>query len=253
MRKKILIKIAYDGSNYNGWQRQPDIDAIENIVEKACKELFKEDVKIMGASRTDKGVHAKCQLATFEANVRNYKISNIARAITSKLPDDIIVYESVEVNSDFHVRYNRSLKTYIYTINNAKINMPMYRKHSMYVENDLCLENMKLAAKEFLGTYDFKAFCAVKSSNKDTIRTITNINLKKHEDFITLTITGNGFLHNMVRIITGTLIDVGKGKKKPEDIKGIIESLDRKKAGPTAKAEGLLLYNIEIEGDYIGK
>ena len=246
MKKKVLIKLAYDGSGYPGWQRQKNIDAIENVVENACKKAFGADAVIIGASRTDRGVHARCQVIVIKIDTEKYKPQNVAKALTTKLPLDIIAYESYEVKDDFHPRYNKSIKTYEYKIYNNFYKLPQHRNYVGHVKSKLNVEKMIEAAKQFVGEHDFKSFCMARSAEKDTVREVKHIAIEKCEDnIIKVTVEGNGFLHNMVRIIVGTLIWIGEEKIEENDIKKMLNSKNRIAAGPTAPAEGLTLLEIK--------
>ena len=245
MKKHFLITIAYDGTNYCGWQRQKGdvVPTIEQKIAEACKKLFLKDVEIIGASRTDAGVHALGQRAVINVDT-NIEPSRLPYAINTFLPKDIVVNNAEYVDENFHPRYNCIKKTYKYCIYNDDFINPLFRNYSEFIYKNLNVDDMIIAAKNFIGTYDFKAFCATSTSVKSTIRTIYSLDIKKNNNIIEIFVTGNGFLYNMVRIIAGTLIYVGLGKINPYDIKNIIESKDRAKAGKTSGASGLTLMNI---------
>lgn len=242
--KNILLTISYDGTNFFGWQKQDGVKTIQGHLETALSNLFKQPISIRGASRTDTGVHALCQLALLKHKT-SIPIQRLPLAINSFLnTKDIVVTNAVYVDENFHPQNNVYKKTYQYKIYNAPFLNPLIKNYTEFVHKPLNIEQMNLATKYFLGEHDFKAFCASGTNAKTTIRTIYDLSVTKQDDIITIEITGNGFLYNMVRIIAGTLIEVGLLKKKPEDIKHIIQSKNRQKAGKTASACGLVLYKI---------
>ncbi len=242
--KNTLLTLAYDGTDYFGWQRQEGVKTIQEELEKALSKLLKKEVNIRGASRTDAGVHAFCQLAILK-EPHTIPINRLALAINSALDTkDIVVKDAILVNDSFHPQNSVYKKSYSYNIYNAPFQNPLCSRYSHFVHKPLDIEKMRQASKEFIGTYDFKAFCASKSMAKTTVRTIYSLDIEQKDELISINITGNGFLYNMVRIIAGTLIDVGLSKKKKEDIKEIIFSKDRQRAGKTSPACGLILKNI---------
>lgn len=250
--KRILLTIAYDGTKYSGWQKQllPEVTTVEGELEKALRLLFQmPDLSCIGASRTDSGVHALGQRATIDVDTK-IPTEKIPLAIRAFLPDDIVVTNAQEVPDCFHPRYDCVKKTYEYRIFNGKIKNPKERLYSTFVYSTLNLERMNLAAKKFIGTYDFSAFCAAGSTVSSKVRTIFDCFVKQEGDMICIYVTGDGFLYNMVRIIAGTLISVGLGKISPEEVTNIIFSKDRQKAGQTAEAQGLSL--LEIYYDFEG-
>ena len=198
---------------------------------------------LIGSGRTDSGVHARGQVANFYTKS---KISGdrFKHALNTRLPFDIAILKSEEVDKDFHSRCDAKGKEYSYLIYNNNIRSPLYRNYSYYVSYVLDYDKMRKGASCFLGTHDFLAFTGSKNVLEDTCRTINSINLKRKGDFIKLNIEGNGFLYNMVRIIAGTLIDIGIGRIQPEDVPNIIKSKDRKCAGHTAAAQGLYLEKV---------
>ncbi|SEG07704.1 tRNA pseudouridine38-40 synthase [Caloramator fervidus] len=241
--RNIKLVIEYDGTRYCGWQRQKNGISIQEVIEKAIEKLTKEQVELIGSSRTDAGVHARGQVANFYTNT-TIPSDKICYALNSILPQDIAIIESCEVPMDFHSRYNSIGKKYSYTILNRRIASPLLRNFSAHVPQPLDFEAMVKASKYFLGEHDFSAFKSTGSSVKTSIRTIRKLDFTKDGDIIRFEIEANGFLYNMVRIIAGTLIEVGKGKIRAEDIPLIIKSKDRSKAGPTAPAQGLCLEKV---------
>lgn len=241
--KRIKLVVAYDGTKYCGWQVQPNDSTVEGVLNNALSELLKEPIAVIGASRTDSGVHALGNVAVFDTDSR-IPGEKMKYALNQRLPEDIRVQESEEVNADFHPRYCNSQKTYEYQILNRRMELPTKRLYAHYTYRKLNVEDMKEATKYIIGEHDFKCFCSAGSQVKETVRTVYSLSVTQEDDVIKIRITGSGFLYNMVRIIAGTLMEVGAGIKKPEELKEIIESKDRAKAGPTAPARGLCLVQI---------
>ncbi|WP_075721449.1 tRNA pseudouridine(38-40) synthase TruA [Roseburia sp. 499] len=245
--KRIKLVVAYEGTNYCGWQIQPSGITIEAVLNKALSELLGETIKVTGASRTDSGVHSLGNVAVFDTDTR-IPPEKICYALNQRLPEDIVVQSSCEVAPDFHPRHCYSEKTYEYRILNRKIPIPTLRKDTYFYYRNLDVEKMKKAAAYLVGTHDFKSFCSIHTTVEDTVRTILSCEVEKSlEDIITIRVTGTGFLYNMVRIIAGTLVQVGVGEKEPEDILEILEKKDRSAAGPTAPAHGLTMIGIEYK------
>lgn len=242
-KKNIKLTLEYDGSNYSGWQVQSNAKTVQGELYKACEKIFNQEIKMQGASRTDAGVHAKGYVANILVNT-NIPMKKIPLALNSKLETSIRVLKAEEVFEEFHARYHAKRKTYVYQIFNRDSSSP-FHKRVWHVPKNLNLENMKKASEYLIGTHDFTSFKAIEKIEKNTTRTIFELNIEKSEHLIKMTITGNAFLYNMVRIIAGTLVDVGLGKKKPEDVEKILKEKNRLKAGKTAPAEGLTLYKIE--------
>ena len=242
--KRILLKVAYDGTNYCGWQVQPNAKTIEGVLNEYLTKLLKEEIVVIGASRTDAGVHAYGNVAVFDTNSR-IPAEKISYALNAHLPEDIVIQESMEVSSDFHPRYCDTRKTYEYRIYNATFPLPTNRRYSHFVYYDLDLEAMRKAASYLIGTHDFASFCSANTQVKDTIRTIYHIEIEKERELIVIRIKGNGFLYNMVRIIAGTLIQVGTHQWETERVLEALTKKDRQAAGPTAPAKGLTLVEIE--------
>ena len=240
---KFLIRIAYDGSNYFGWQRQNDFISVQQRVEEALSSLLKKEITVRGSSRTDTGVHALAQGAVFSCDT-TIPPEKLPYAINSFLPKDIVVWRAEVVSEDFHPQYNVIDKTYEYKIQNADFRNPMLYNYTDFVRYKLDIDSMKRACSYFIGEYDFSAFCASGAQSKTTVRTIYDLDVNKDNDIVTIKVRGNGFLYNMVRIITGTLVEVGRGKIKPEDIKDIILSCDRQRAGKTMAPNGLTLVEV---------
>ena len=241
--RNIKLIIEYDGKEFNGWQKQPNKLNIQGEIEKAISEITGEQIDLIASGRTDAGVHSLGQTANFKTNSA-ISIEKLPIAINSKLKKSIVVKSAEEVDERFHSRYSVKSKKYRYTINNSKYGSAIFRNMEYHFPQELNIDEMQKAAKLFEGEHDFKAFKASGTSSKSSVRTIYKAEVKKDADRIYIELTGNGFLYNMVRIISGTLIDVGTGKIKKEDIQKIIESKDRKNAGKTLPARGLCLIEV---------
>ncbi|NLM59369.1 MAG: tRNA pseudouridine(38-40) synthase TruA [Clostridium sp.] len=241
--KNIKLIIEYDGTNYHGWQTQENARTVQDVIEKALEDLTGEKIALIGSSRTDFGVHALGQVANFITN-STIPGDRFCYALNRILPEDIVIRESCEVSLDFHARFQAKGKKYRYIIYNSRFPSAMLRKRAYHVSYNLDAEGMKKAASYFTGTHDFFTFMATGSSVKTTVRTITGVSLEKKDNILEFEICGNGFLYNMVRIIAGTLVEVGMGRIKADDIPDIIKSKDRKKAGRTAPAHGLYLVEV---------
>lgn len=241
--RNIKLIIEYDGKGFNGWQKQPNKLNIQGEIERAIKEVTGEEVELNASGRTDAGVHAISQVANFKTQ-SNIDINKIPIALNSKLKKSIIIKKAEEVDLNFHARYNAKGKKYRYIINNSLVGSAIYRDLEYNFPIKLDVEKMKHAAKYFEGEHDFKTFRSSGTSNKNSVREIYKVEIKEENERIILEFTGNGFLYNMVRIMVGTLMDVGLGKIKPESIKDIIDSKERTKAGKTAPAQGLYLVEV---------
>lgn len=247
--RRIMLEVAYEGTNYCGWQVQPNGITIEEVLNRELSRLLKEDIKVTGASRTDAGVHALGNVAVFDTNAR-IPGDKVSFALNQSLPDDIRIQCSKEVSPDFHPRHCSTRKTYEYSIYNHKMENPIGRQFMYFVHRPLDVEAMQKAADCLVGTHDFKSFCNIHTHVEDTVRTIYVCQVQAMGNNITIHIEGNGFLYNMVRIIAGTLIEVGNGLRKAEDIQQILEAKDREMAGRTAPAKGLKLVKIDyVNGD----
>ena len=242
--KRIKLTIAYDGTNYCGWQIQPNGITVEEVLNKALQKLTGEPIQVIGASRTDSGVHALGNVAVFDSET-TIPPERIMMALNQRLPEDIVITRSEEAAPDFHPRYCDCTKTYEYHIINTRIPEPTKRLTNYFVSYELNLDHMREAASYLIGEHDFVSFCNVRTDVENTVRTITALDILQNGNEITIRITGNGFLYNMVRIIVGTLIRVGRGFYGPEKVKEILEAKDRKAAGVTAPAHGLMLKEIQ--------
>ena len=251
---KYILKLRFLGTGFSGYQVQPNKRTVQSSLQDAIKKLFGERYEIKGCSRTDSGVHANVFYATFDLpdGVSSITPDKMPLAFNSVLPDDISVLDASVVDEDFHVRHNVLYKEYVYIINNSPIRDPFSvgRVHYFPKQIDEAgIENMNIAAELICGKHDFSCFMSSGSSIVDTVRTVKYLEVAKKDDNITIRIAADGFLYNMVRIIAGTLLDVGRGKISANDIKNIIESHSRNKAGPTLPACGLYLNYVKFDRD----
>lgn len=252
--KRIRLIVAYDGTGYCGWQVQPNGITVEEVINRALSGLLGENVRIIGASRTDSGVHALGNVAVFDTETR-IPPERISYALNQRLPEDIVIVRSEEVPAGWHPRYRSSVKTYEYHIFNADVPDPTRRRNTYFVSYPLNIEDMRRAGGFLTGKHDFASFCNIKTSVEDTVRTIYDLEVVEQNVCgagngwdgreITIRIRGNGFLYNMVRIIVGTLLRVGRGFYTPEQVKDILEAKNRQAAGVTAPPQGLVLVGIE--------
>lgn len=244
MKKRVKLVVAYDGSRYCGWQIQPNGRTIEGELNRCLSEITKEPITVIGASRTDAGVHALGNVAVFDTEAR-MPGEKYVFALNTRLPEDIKIQSSKEVPLEFHPRYQNTIKTYEYRILNRTHPNPIGRDYALFYYFPLDLEKMKQGAAYLIGEHDFKSFSSIHAEVKSTVRNIYDIKLKQDGDMITISITGNGFLYNMVRIIVGTLLEVGSGKLVPRQMGEILDAKDRSRAGNTAPARGLMLKEIQ--------
>lgn len=299
MTRRILLRVAYDGTNYHGWQLQPNAATIEGELNRALCVLTGEKIVVTGASRTDAGVHALGNVAVFDTTSR-IPAEKFSYALNQRLPEDIVIQSSKQVADDFHPRHCDCRKTYEYDILNRTFPLPAYRNTAYFLYGTLNIEAMRRACQAFLGEHDFASFCAAGAQVQTTVRKIYSLEVEcrplteagtpvppasgeavnaadgKHgeqvqqaqpesgetaipaagganagsaDQLLTIRVKGDGFLYNMVRIIAGTLVEVGRGHIKPEEVAGIIAAKDRAKAGPTAPARGLRLVEIEYRNN----
>ena len=247
------LTLQYDSTKLNGWQKQGNTDnTIQGKLEAILEKMYGQYVEIHGSGRTDAGVHALGQVANFHVpevssgeKVKAYSTEEIKSTLNEYLSKDIRVLNVETVDERFHARLTAKAKTYEYRIDNGEIANVFQRKYVMREESPLNLEAMRQAAGYLIGTHDFKTFCANKKMKKSTVRTIYAIHIDEKDGIVSIKYNGNGFLYNMVRILTGTLIEVGRGKRKPEEMKEIINAQDRGAAGFTAPAQGLFLVEVE--------
>lgn len=241
---RIVIKVEYDGTNYCGWQIQPNGDTVQKQLEKAIEKITGERSAVIGSGRTDSGVHALGQVAHFDTS-SSVLPENFYRALNSVLPKDIKVISSAAADENFHARFSAKKKTYIYRMYQSEFPHPLKSRYAAHIPYTLDVEEMKKACRYLLGKHDFKCFLSANSSVKDTVREIYHSELNVSGEDITYTVTGNGFLYNMVRIIVGTLVKIGEGKMTAEDMKKVIDSGDRSLAGITMPPCGLTLLKVE--------
>lgn len=242
MRVKLVV--AYEGTNYCGWQIQPNGITIEQVLNETLSSLLGEEITVTGASRTDAGVHSLGNVAVFETHTK-MPAEKISFALNQRLPEDIVVQESCQVPEDFHPRFSKSRKTYEYRILNCRFRQPLERRTSYFYHYPLDVSAMQKAAAYLVGEHDFTSFASVHAQTNTYVRTIYALDVVREGDMIRIRVQGNGFLYNMVRIIAGTLIQVGAGIKKPEDMESILAGKDRELAGPTAPAHGLIMIGLE--------
>ena len=243
--RNIKLTIEYDGKDFNGWQKQPSKLNIQGTIERAIEQVTKEEIELNASGRTDAGVHALGQVANFKTNSQ-IPIEKMAIAINTNLKRSIRIKKAEEVDERFHSRLSCKRKTYRYIINNSEYGTALYRNLETNIPVKLDVEKMQKAAKFFEGEHDFKAFKASGTSSKNSVRTIYKAEVKQMpEDRIYIELTGSGFLYNMVRIISGTLVEVGEGKIKPEEIRDIIKEGKRELAGKTLQPQGLYLVKVE--------
>ncbi len=244
-KKRVRLTVAYDGTNYHGWQVQKNGITIESELNRCLTELLREPIEVIGASRTDAGVHALGNIAVFDTE-NPMPASKISYALNQWLPEDIRIQCSEEVPLDWHPRHCESRKTYEYRIYRGEFPMPVKRLYSYFTYRKLDVNRMREAAAYFEGEHDFKSFCQAGAQVESTARTVYFLEVEEQGQDLVIRICGNGFLYNMVRIIAGTLMEIGQGKRDPQDVLKILESKDRAAAGPTAPALGLTLIRYEF-------
>lgn len=242
---RIKLKLSYDGTNYCGWQVQPNGVTVQEKLEQAVFAVTGEKVRVTGSGRTDAGVHAEGQVAHFDTNTKTVKVEKFYRALNAHLPDDIRVYSSELANDDFDACRGAKQKTYNYNLYLSDVEKPLWERTAVMVDGAVEVEKMQEVAKIFLGEHDFKAFCASGSGAKTTIRTIYDISIKQDGQKITISVTGNGFLYNMVRIMVGSMLEVGQGRRTKEDVEKMLLSGERSLGGKTLPAKGLCLMSVE--------
>ena len=243
--KRVGLVVAYDGTHYSGWQTQPNGTTIQGVLNDTLSELLGEKIETIGASRTDAGVHALGNVAVFDTESR-IPGEKFSYALNQRLPEDIVVVRSDEVPADWHPRYQENIsKTYEYHIYNAAVPNPLKTRYCTFVSFPMDVEAMRAGAKYLVGEHDFVSFCNIRTNTQDTVRTVYDLIIEKKDDEIVLRITGNGFLYNMVRIIAGVLIRVGRGFYAPEKVKEILDAKVHTSEGATAPPNGLVLMKID--------
>lgn len=242
--KNVRMTVAYDGTNYHGFQTQPSGNTIQDQLEAGIRMLTSEEIRINGSGRTDAGVHARAQVFNFHTESR-IPIDRWAIALNARLPDDIVIQSAEEVPEDFHARFSAKRKTYRYAIDTSKFPNVFTRQYRFHHHAPLDVAAMREGLAALVGEHDFTSFASPQSTQPSHVRTIFDASIEQHQDGLDIFVTGNGFLYNMVRIIAGTAIWIGEGKMSASDIPGILAACDRTKAGPTAMAHGLMLWHVE--------
>ena len=245
--KNIKLIVAYDGTNYHGFQEQKGtgLDTIQEVLEKALSKLTKREIKIIGAGRTDAGVHARGQVVNFKCDDWPIPLTKTALAVNALLPNDIAVLKAELVPLDFHARFSAISKTYCYRVYNERILDPFVARYALHEPRRLDVQAIDEACQYLIGEHDFKSFQSKGTPVKTTIRKLTEARVRKEGKLVKFTFSANGFLYNMVRIMVGTLIQVGLLKIKPEALRDILEAKDRTKAGPTVPPQGLFLERVD--------
>ena len=245
MEKNYKLKISYDGSRYFGWEHQPDRETIQGKIETVLARMVDKDmVDVIGAGRTDAGVHARAMIANVHLDTQ-MSPEEIRDYANRYLPDDIAILEVREAADRFHARYKAVGKTYQYTCFDGPVKPVFDRKYYTPLDQELDVEAMQEAAHFLEGKHDYKSFCGNSRMKKSTVRIVDTITVRRRKGYVYLTFHGTGFLQNLVRIMSGTLIEVGLGRKRPEEVGEILEACDRKVAGPTAPAKGLCLLKVD--------
>ena len=245
MEKNYKLKISYDGSRYFGWEHQPDRETIQGKIETVLARMVDKDmVDVIGAGRTDAGVHARAMIANVQLDTQ-MSPEEIRDYANRYLPDDIAILEVREAADRFHARYKAVGKTYQYTCFDGPVKPVFDRKYYTPLDQELDVEAMQEAAHFLEGKHDYKSFCGNSRMKKSTVRIVDTITVRRRKGYVYLTFHGTGFLQNMVRIMSGTLIEVGLGRKRPEEVGEILEACDRKVTGPTAPAKGLCLLKVD--------
>lgn len=242
--RNIKLTLEYDGENYHGWQRQPRVATIQGTIEEALAKILQGKVKLTGSGRTDTGVHARGQVANFKMK-SHIPLKNLKAALNSLLPEDIVVRHAVQVPDDFHARYDAQSKTYCYTILNSSFPSPFSRKYAYFFPHSLDTAAMRRAAKCLVGSHDFSSFRGAGMRRGNYLRKMKRLKVSTEKEFIRLDMEADGFLYNMVRIIAGTLLEVGRGKMTAGEVGKILRAKDRRQAGPTLPARGLCLVKVK--------
>jgi tRNA pseudouridine38-40 synthase len=245
MMRNLRMTIEFDGSRYKGWQKQKEgIPTIQEKLERVLSKMTGEEIQVIGCGRTDSGVHAENYTANFHTECM-FSADAMLEYLYEYLPEDIVVKAMKDTSERFHARYKVKSKTYVYRINNNRFRNVFNRRYVYHSDVRLDLGRMREAARFLIGTHDFQSFTSMKAGTKSTIRTLNSIDITEEDGLIEVEVNGNSFLLNMVRIIAGTLMEVGKGELEPEDVARILEEKKRPEACPIAQAKGLCLKNIE--------
>lgn len=240
----IKLTISYDGTNYHGWQKQKNRVTIQQTLESALEKIINKKINLTGAGRTDAGVHAIAQVANFKTDTINIPVNKLPLTLNSILPEDIRVLSGEIVDENFHARKSAKSKTYLYVISNTPIQSPFFARYSWHIPYKINLKKMQKAAKILRGKHDFRSFMSQGSNTKSTVRNLMKVKIKKKDSQIIFTLKADGFLKQMVRNIIGTLVEIGTGKREPEEIIKILNAKDRTKAGICAPPNGLFLLEV---------
>lgn len=246
---RIAMGIEYDGTAYNGWQRQRTGRGVQELLEKALTSVANELVEVFCAGRTDSGVHALAQVVHFDTNAHREAHGWLLGA-NSNLPEDVSVRWAAPVPNDFHARYSASSRTYRYLILNRLVRSALFRHRAWWVYTPLDADQMQLAAAQLLGEHDFSAFRAAGCQAKTARREVTELSVTRHDDWLTITVTANAFLQHMVRNISGLLVEVGSGSRSPDWVAEVLAGGDRKQGGATAPAQGLTLIDVRYPAGF---
>lgn len=242
--RNIKLTLEYDGESYHGWQRQPQLTTVQGRIEETLARIFQEKVHLIGAGRTDAGVHARGQVANFKTQ-NQISLQNLKVALNGLLPKDILVRQAVLVKDAFHARYQAKSRSYCYTILNSPLSSPFFRKYAYFFSHSLDIADMKKAAKFLVGKHDFSSFRRAGASQGNCLRTVKGLKISTEKDLVLLNIEADSFLYNMVRIMAGTLVEVGRGKIATGEVGRILKAKDRRQAGPTLPAQGLCLLKVK--------
>ena len=247
--RNVMLVVAYDGAGYHGFQEQrgSGLVTIQEVIEQALYTLAGKKIRIIGAARTDAGVHARGQVINFDASGWSIPTPRIPLALNGLLPEDIVILDAQDVCADFHARFSALAKTYRYTVYSNNVPSPFWRLYSYFTPRSLDVRAMSIAAGVYEGERDFASFKAAGTVVKSTVRTLFKVDVRKAGKLVYLTFRGNGFLYHMVRIMVGTLLEVGLGKRLPGEVEQILKACDRKLAGFTVPARGLCLEQVEYE------
>ncbi|MBY0089001.1 tRNA pseudouridine(38-40) synthase TruA [Brevibacillus brevis] len=241
--KRLRCVLAYDGTDFSGFQVQPDQVTVQGEIEAALNRITGEDIQVFGSGRTDAGVHARGQVIHFDTS-SNIPMDKWRFVLNNQLPDSIVIRTVEEVDASFHARFDVQVKEYRYCIDNNPVADVFRHRYSDHVRFPLDVDAMQQAAHYLVGEHDFTSFCSAKTFVEDKVRTVYGLTVEKIGDEVWVTCRGNGFLYNMVRIIVGTLVEVGQGKRSPAELREILAACDREKAGKTAPAKGLTMWEV---------
>ncbi|MGK5511640.1 tRNA pseudouridine(38-40) synthase TruA [Brevibacillus formosus] len=241
--KRLRCVLAYDGTDFSGFQVQPDQVTVQGEIEAALNRITGEDIQVFGSGRTDAGVHARGQVIHFDTS-SNIPMDKWRFVLNNQLPDSIVIRTVEEVDASFHARFDVQVKEYRYCIDNNPVADVFRHRYADHVRFPLDVDAMQQAAHYLVGEHDFTSFCSAKTFVEDKVRTVYGLTVEKIGDEVWVTCRGNGFLYNMVRIIVGTLVEVGQGKRSPAELREILAACDRERAGKTAPAKGLTMWEV---------